>query len=81
MRQIYQLAGAVFLVLAVCAAGYGIVLFFVGRAFVANISPIEGRIGLAVFGGAALGLWALARLCGRLADRASGPGATRRGAT
>jgi membrane protein implicated in regulation of membrane protease activity len=80
MPQIFRLAGALFLVLAAGAAGLGVVLFFVGTAFVAGISPIEGQIGLAAFGIVAVGLYGLARLCGRLADRPSDQAATRRAA-
>lgn len=68
MRQVYQFAGAAFLVMAVCAGGVGVVWFFLGRAFAANISPWEGQIGLALGGVVGLGLYAAARACGRRAD-------------
>ena len=80
MRQVYQLAGAAFLVLAVCAAAAGGTLFFLGRAFVANISPWEGWIGLALGSGAAVVLYRAARACGRRADAAAERASVRRAA-
>jgi hypothetical protein len=64
----YRIAGAIFLLLAAAAAVSSVALFFIGRAFVANISPVEGQIGLGVLGAVAVGLYAAARHCARRGD-------------